>query len=90
MTESKRKASAEKSHKMAKEDLVWPFCDTSVLTSGFKLNEATQSPGRIHRLIKLGLSMDDDDEGLGDDDDQLPWEEEDGAADDASKMEEVA
>ena len=41
------------------------------------------------RMIKLGLSIDDDDEGLGDDDDLLPLEEVKGAADEASKMEEV-
>merc|ERR1712224_337978 len=40
--------------------------------------------------IKLGLSIDDDDEGLGDDDDLPPLEEVEGAADEASKMEEVA
>merc|ERR1712013_728487 len=39
--------------------------------------------------IKLGLSIDDDDEGLGDDDDLPPLEEVEGAADEASKMEEV-
>ena len=40
-------------------------------------------------MIKLGLSIDDDDEGLGDDDDLPSLEEVDGAADEASKMEEV-
>merc|ERR1712032_144206 len=44
---------------------------------------------RVFIMIKLGLSIDDDDEGLGDDDDLPPLEEVDGAADEASKMEEV-
>merc|ERR1712029_212480 len=35
------------------------------------------------------ISIDDDDEGLGDDDDWPPLEEVEGAADEASKMEEV-
>merc|ERR1711908_103831 len=88
MSELKEKASADKSDKTVK-DLIWLLFDTSLLTSGFNLDEPTQFAGRIHRMIKLGLSIDDDDEGLGDDDDLPPLEEVDGAADEASKMEEV-
>ena len=65
------------------------FFDTSLLTSGLNLDEPPQFAGRIHRMIKLGLSTDDDDEGLGGDNDLLPLEEVEGAADEASKMEEV-
>merc|ERR1712139_397078 len=88
MTELKKKAAADKSDKTVK-DLIWLLFDTSLLTSGFNLDEPTQFAGRIHRMIKLGLSIDDDDEGLGDDDDLPPLEEVQGAADEASKMEEV-
>merc|ERR1711939_177583 len=88
MSELKKKASADKSDKTVK-DLIWLLFDTSLLTSGFNLDEPTQFAGRIHRMIKLGLSIDDDDDGLGDDDDLPPLEEVEGAADEASKMEEV-
>ncbi|CAE8624345.1 unnamed protein product [Polarella glacialis] len=67
MSELKKKASADKSDKTVK-DLIWLLFDTSLLTSGFNLDEPTQFAGRIHRMIKLGLSIDDDDDALADDD----------------------
>merc|ERR1712228_1164462 len=51
----------------------------------FDLFEPATFAGRIHRMIKLGLSIEDDDEA--DDIEELPPLEEDG--DESSKMEEV-
>ena len=61
--------------------------ETSLLTSGFTLDEAGTFANRIHRMIKLGLSIYEDDNK--DDEDLPPLTESTDAAQAESKMEEV-
>jgi len=86
VAELKKRADADKNDKTVK-DLVWLIFETALLNSGFSLEDPTNFANRIHRMIKLGLSIEEDEaedtEKVAED---LPPLEEDKGE---SKMEEV-
>merc|ERR1712203_345235 len=63
VVELRNKADVDTSDKTVK-DLIWLMYETSLLTSGFNLEDSSQFASRIHRMIKIGLSIDEGDGNL--------------------------
>merc|ERR1711973_498795 len=85
----RQRAEADKNDKSVK-DLVLLLFETSLLSSGFSLEDPATHANRIHRMIKLGLGIDEDDvaaDAEADNADEMPPLE--GDDEDATRMEEV-
>ncbi|KAE8055394.1 hypothetical protein FH972_012234 [Carpinus fangiana] len=84
MEELRKRAEVDKHDKSVK-DLVMLLYESALLTSGFSLDDPNTFAARIHRMLKLGLSIDEDETSSEDADMPPPLEE----GKEESKMEEV-
>merc|ERR1712079_128069 len=85
----RQRAETDKNDKSVK-DLVLLLFETALLSSGFTLEDPATHANRIHRMIKLGLGIDEDNvaaDAEADNADEMPPLE--GDDEDATRMEEV-
>lgn len=86
IVELKKKSDRDSTDKSVK-DLIWLLFDSSLLTSGFSLDEPTHFATRLHRMIKLGLSIDDDEKI--EDEENMPGLVKEENVGESNKMEDV-
>lgn len=80
----KAKVDADSSDRTIR-DLIWLMFETSILTSGFSLDDPNSFANRIHRMIKFALSIGDDEKA-----EEAPELEETQGKDEAEmKMEQI-
>jgi molecular chaperone HtpG len=82
------KAEVDKNDKSVK-DLVLLLFETALLSSGFALEDPAIHSQRIHRMIKLGLGIDEDEAEVADDANIEDMPELEGEGDGDGRMEEV-
>ncbi|GER36669.1 heat shock protein 90 [Striga asiatica] len=61
MEELRKRAEADKNDESVK-DLVLLLLETALLKSGFSLDDPNTFAARIHRMLKVGLSIDEENE----------------------------
>jgi len=83
-----QKASADKNDKAVK-DLVMLLFETSLLSSGFSLEDPMVHGARIYRMIKLGLGIEEDEPASAETETTTEVPPLEGETEDASRMEEV-
>ena len=81
----REKVGSSSDDKNSVKDIVWMLYETALLTSGFSLDEPSVFTNRIHKLIKLGLSVEEEEEEVSMEEEEVPFKE----AEVLSTMEEV-